>query len=252
MNMIQRFMQSMAKTRGLCHPDCVKASSEQEDYDASQLSIWWIMLGRKTTREKWMNQALSSLSKTCISIWWKMSGIRGKMCREREQPLTVKDCLECAFKKGLPRREHWAHVGCTFKAPPFACHIPRVPMKGEVIETKSLDEAFKLLIKQPVGARLHVFSPDLDNVGEGVYEGLSSLSRKESRYVGLRDVIIVAVNKSEGKTVATVKICYKKKTSFVKVCLSRMFVQLGGGEESQVKEPTGLLVDFCIPRLSIN
>jgi len=30
--MIQRFMQSMAKTRGLCHPDCVKASSEQEDY----------------------------------------------------------------------------------------------------------------------------------------------------------------------------------------------------------------------------
>jgi len=35
-----------------------------------------------------------------------------------------------------------------------------------VIETKSLDEAFKLLIKQPVGARLHVFSPDLDNVGE--------------------------------------------------------------------------------------
>ena len=57
-------------------------------------------------------------------------------------------------------------MGCPFKAPPFACQIPRVPMKGEVIETKSLDEAFKLLIKQPVGARLHVFSPELDNVGE--------------------------------------------------------------------------------------
>jgi hypothetical protein len=125
-------------------------------------------------------------------------------------------------------------------------------MKGEVIETKSLDEAFKLLIKQPVGARLHVFSPELDNVGEGFYEGLSSQSSKESRYVGLRDVIIVAVDKSEGKTVATVKICYKKKTSFVKVLVSRMFVQLGGGEESQVKEPAGLLVDFCIPRLSVN
>jgi len=143
-------------------------------------------------------------------------------------------------------------VGCPFKAPPFACQIPRVPMKGEVIETKSLDEAFKLLIKQPVGARLHVFSPELDNVGEGFYEGLSSQSSKESRYVGLRDVIIVAVDKSEGKTVATVKICYKKKTSFVKVLVSRMFVQLGGGEESQVKEPAGLLVDFCIPRLSVN
>ncbi|KAG7602654.1 hypothetical protein ISN45_At05g016990 [Arabidopsis thaliana x Arabidopsis arenosa] len=125
-------------------------------------------------------------------------------------------------------------------------------MKGEVIETKSLDEAFKLLIKQPVGARLHVFSPELDNVGEGFYEGLSSQSSKESRYVGLRDVIIVAVDKSEGKTVATVKICYKKKTSFVKVLVSRMFVQLGGGEESQVKETAGLLVDFCIPRLSVN
>jgi len=49
-----------------------------------------------------------------------------------------------------------------------------------------------------------------------------------------------------------VKICYKKKTSFVKVLVSRMFVQLGGGEESQVKEPAGLLVDFCIPRLSVN
>ncbi|OAO89868.1 hypothetical protein AXX17_AT5G17770 [Arabidopsis thaliana] len=239
MNMIQRFMQSMAKTRGLCHPDCVKASSEQEDYDASQHAAMVAV-------------NLISSARLILKLDTVYTEYSAQYLGEREQPLTVKDCLECAFKKGLPRREHWAHVGCTFKAPPFACHIPRVPMKGEVIETKSLDEAFKLLIKQPVGARLHVFSPDLDNVGEGVYEGLSSLSSKESRYVGLRDVIIVAVNKSEGKTVATVKICYKKKTSFVKVCLSRMFVQLGGGEESQVKEPTGLLVDFCIPRLSIN
>ncbi|KAL9279840.1 hypothetical protein AtEden1_Chr5g0101521 [Arabidopsis thaliana] len=264
MNMIQRFMQSMAKTRGLCHPDCVKARSEQEDYDASQhaamvavnlISSARLILKLDTVYTEYSAQYLvdnAGKEDDQGEMDEPSSQFTIENLHQYMQPLTVKDCLECAFKKGLPRREHWAHVGCTFKAPPFACHIPRVPMKGEVIETKSLDEAFKLLIKQPVGARLHVFSPDLDNVGEGVYEGLSSLSSKESRYVGLRDVIIVAVNKSEGKTVATVKICYKKKTSFVKVCLSRMFVQLGGGEESQVKEPTGLLVDFCIPRLSIN
>ncbi|CAL9230724.1 unnamed protein product [Arabidopsis halleri] len=277
MDMNQLFMQSMAKTRGLCHPDCEKASSEQEDYDASQhaamVAVNLISSARvifkldsgyteysaqylvdnagKEDDQGEMDQQSSQLTIENLlqymeaNVWNKREDVQG----EREQHLTVKDCLECAFKKGLPRREQWAHVGCTFKAPPFACHIPRVPMKGEVIETKSLDDALKLLKQQPVGARLHLFSPEIDRVGEGIYDGPSS---NGSSYVGLRDAIIVAVDKSEGKFVATVKICYKKKTSFVKVCMSRMFVQLDGGDESQVKEPTGLLVDFCIPRLSVN
>ncbi|OAO95177.1 hypothetical protein AXX17_AT5G17800 [Arabidopsis thaliana] len=255
MDMNQLFMQSIANSRGLCHPDCEKANNEREDYDASQhaamVAVNLISSARLILK---LDTVYTEYSAQYLVDNAGKEDDQGEMDEpsSQEQPLTVKDCLECAFKKGLPRSEQWAHVGCPFKAPPFACQIPRVPMKGEVIETKSLDEAFKLLIKQPVGARLHVFSPELDNVGEGFYEGLSSQSSKESRYVGLRDVIIVAVDKSEGKTVATVKICYKKKTSFVKVLVSRMFVQLGGGEESQVKETAGLLVDFCIPRLSVN
>lgn len=34
--MNQLFMQSIANSRGLCHPDCEKANNEREDYDASQ------------------------------------------------------------------------------------------------------------------------------------------------------------------------------------------------------------------------
>lgn len=99
------------------------------------------------------------------NVWTKKEDGQGEMDQQRCE-LTVKDCLEFAFKKGLPRRGHWAHLGCTFKAPPFACQIPRVPMKGEVIEATNLGEALKLLMQQPVGARLHVFSPEFDRVGE--------------------------------------------------------------------------------------
>ncbi|CAH8271461.1 unnamed protein product [Arabidopsis lyrata] len=277
MNMNQLLMQSMAETRGLCHPDCVKASKEQEDYDASQhaamvavnlISSARVIFNLDAVRTEYSAQYLvdnagkeddegeidqqssqltfeNILQYMVENVWNKREDVQG----EREQHLTVKDCLECAFKNGLPRREHWSHVGCTFKAPPFTCHIPRVPMKGEVIETKTVDEAMKLLMKQPVGARLHLFSPEIDRVREGIYDGPSS---NGSSYVGLRDAMIVAVDKSEEKFVVKVQICYKKKTSIVKVCMRRMFVQLDGDEESQVKEPTGLLVDFCIPRLSVN
>lgn len=65
-------------------------------------------------------------------------------------------------------------------------------------------------------------------------------------------MIIVEVDKIEGKTVVTVQIFYKKKTSFVKVSVKPMILPLNGDDESQVTEPTCLLVDFCVPRLSIN
>ena len=88
--------------------------------------------------------------------------------QQRRSKITVKDCLECAFKEGIPRREHWAHLGCVSKVPPYASLIPRVPVKGEVIEAKTLEDAFKLLQHGPVGAKLHVFSPEIDLVGEDV------------------------------------------------------------------------------------
>ncbi|VYS67189.1 unnamed protein product [Arabidopsis thaliana] len=252
MDMNQLFMQSIANSRGLCHPDCEKANNEREDYDASQhaamVAVNLISSARLILK---LDTVYTEYSAQYLVDNAGKEDDQGEMDEPSSQ-FTIENLHQYMVENVWNKSEQWAHVGCPFKAPPFACQIPRVPMKGEVIETKSLDEAFKLLIKQPVGARLHVFSPELDNVGEGFYEGLSSQSSKESRYVGLRDVIIVAVDKSEGKTVATVKICYKKKTSFVKVLVSRMFVQLGGGEESQVKETAGLLVDFCIPRLSVN
>ncbi|KAL0791583.1 hypothetical protein Bca101_007829 [Brassica carinata] len=169
--------------------------------------------------------------------------------QQRRSKITVKDCLECAFKEGIPRYEHWAHLGCVSPVPPFASLIPRVPVKGEVIEAKELKDAFELLEHGPVGAKLHVFSPEIDLVGEnGVYRGPSS---NGTSYVGLRDVILVAAEKIKGEAVGTVKIRYKKKTSFMNVSLSQMFTRLAqSGDESQTIEPTGLLVDFIVLRLS--
>ncbi|CAH8352922.1 unnamed protein product [Eruca vesicaria subsp. sativa] len=167
---------------------------------------------------------------------------------ERRNTLTLKDCLEYAMKEGLPKHEHWTHVGCVHKPPPFASLIPRVPMNGELIEAKTPEEAFELLRKQPVGAKLHVFSPEFDRVrDEGFYEGPSG---PESRYVGLRDVMISGGTLKEAYF--EVKIVYKKKETFLKVSLTRMLTSLpnDSGEESQLAEPTGLLVDFIVPRFS--
>lgn len=73
----------------------------------------------------------------------------------------------------------------------------------------------------------------------------------ETRYVGLRDVIKGGVDKVNGVDVAIVKICYKKRTSLKKVALNRVIMLLQHhADESQSVEPTRLLVDFIVPRLS--
>ncbi|CAH8352893.1 unnamed protein product [Eruca vesicaria subsp. sativa] len=169
---------------------------------------------------------------------------------ERRNTLTLKDCLEYALKEGLPKHEDWTHVGCVHKPPPFAHLIPRVPMKGKLIEAKTSKKATKLLNQQPVGARLHVFSPEFDLVrDEGFYEGPSG---PESRYVGLRDVMITGNGTMKEGPFLEVKIVYKKKETFLKVSTTRVLTSLpnDSGEESQLTEPTGLLVDFIIPRFS--
>ncbi|KAG7540980.1 hypothetical protein ISN45_Aa07g011200 [Arabidopsis thaliana x Arabidopsis arenosa] len=277
---MESLLQTFEETAGLCHPDCVKASNEQEDYDASQsaalIAVSLISSARvifkldseyteysaqylvdnvgKEEVEGEMDQqscqyTVENLLRYLVeNVWIKKEDGQGEMDQQRRE-FTVKDCFEFAFKKGLPRSVHWAHVGCTFKAPPFACQIPRVPMKGEVIEATDLGEALKLGMQQPVGARLHVFSPEFDSVGEGIYDGPSG---NGTSYVGLRDVIMVEAERIKGETVVTVQICYKKKTSFVKVSTRSMILPLNGDDESQAREPTCLLVDFCIPRFSIN
>lgn len=74
---------------------------------------------------------------------------------------------------------------------------------------------------------------------------LLASSGEYARYVGLRDGIVVGTEKIQGKSMAIVKVWYKKKFVVVKVALSRMFYLAGVG-------PSVLLVDFCVPRLSID
>ena len=84
---------------------------------------------------------------------------------------------------------------------------------------------------------------------QGVYVGPSG-AVGESRYVGLRDVILCGEEKFEGDDVMNVQICYKKRTSIIKVSLTRMVATLAladEGDESQTIEPLGLLVDFVVP-----
>ncbi|CAA7047323.1 unnamed protein product [Microthlaspi erraticum] len=269
-----------------CHPNCLRAMNAQEDYvgfvfglaDASQraamLAVDLISSARvifKVDREytaysaQYLVDNAGPKKETAGQGEWEQG--RGVTMNDlveylrdiaipketdQERPeLTVKDCLECAFRDGLPKAEHWGHLGCVSKVPPFASLIPRVPMKGKVLEAEKWGRGgAALLRKQPVGAKLHVFSPEIDLVDEGVgfYDGPAG---RGSTYVGLRDVMITGFGRRKGKKFAELRICYKKKSKFIKVSLERVLTSLPrDGEEPQVIEPTGLLVDFIVPRFS--
>ncbi|CAA7028795.1 unnamed protein product [Microthlaspi erraticum] len=159
------------------------------------------------------------------------------------QSLTVKECLEFAFKNGIPKAEDWPLLGSGVK--PSPSHKPAlVSMRGKVDEADNFEQVREVLKDQPVGARMHVYTPHIDLQQDGIYCGPSG---EAAKFVGLRDVIVLKVEKIYGKSIATVKVWYKKKFVVVKVAVSRMlyFSHLGIG-------PAGLLVDFCIPRLSID
>ncbi|KFK22930.1 hypothetical protein AALP_AAs51418U000100 [Arabis alpina] len=168
--------------------------------------------------------------------------------KKRGTDLTVKGCLEFALKKGIPKAEDWTHLGSLSK-PPSSYKPALVLMKGQATEAKNVEEAYDLLEDQPVGAKLHVFSPQIDHQQDRIYCGGSG---EDSCYVGLRDGIIVGVEKIQGKSIATVKLWYKKEFRFVKVAMSMMFSRSCTSDPSRSIKPTILLVDFCIPRFSIN
>ncbi|CAH8255453.1 unnamed protein product [Arabidopsis lyrata] len=163
--------------------------------------------------------------------------------------LTVKDCLTFALKKGgIPKAEDWIPLGSESKPPP-SYKPALVSMKGKVIEPKDMEEVRELLVHQPVGAKLHVFTPHIELQQDAIYCGPSG---EPGSYVGLRDGIIVGTEKFQGKPMATVKVWYKK-FRFLKVALSRMFVHYNQGIAIEPDVgPTLLLLDFCVPRLSIN
>uniref|UniRef100_A0A1J3EAI3 Uncharacterized protein n=2 Tax=Noccaea caerulescens TaxID=107243 RepID=A0A1J3EAI3_NOCCA len=157
--------------------------------------------------------------------------------------LTVRACLEFAIKNGLPKAEDWPLLGSSDKQPPPSYKPPLVTMKGEVVEPDDMDEARELLKHQSVGAKVHIFSPHVELQQGAIYCGSSG---EPATYMGLRDGIITGVEKFKGKSIAVVKVWYKKKFIFLKVAMSRMFydgyLDIG---------PTILLVNFCAPRLSI-
>ncbi|XP_010447760.1 PREDICTED: uncharacterized protein LOC104730305 [Camelina sativa] len=163
--------------------------------------------------------------------------------------LTVKDALAFALKEGIPKEGLWPRLGCLVPPPPSSASlIPRVSLKGIVAEGNDLLGLVNLLLQgQPVGGKMHVWSPEIDS-----YVNETAPPGYESRYVGLRDVIIVAVEMVEEEILATVKIWYKKKTALIKVSFSQMltFPQCIG-DTIHVIGPTKLLVDFCVPFLSI-
>ncbi|XP_010438210.2 PREDICTED: uncharacterized protein LOC104721842 [Camelina sativa] len=231
-----------------CHPDCERAMKAQEDYDASQSAalvaaelISCARLKVKLDTELTRYSAQFLVDNACPK---KEDGQRSV--------LTVKDALAFALKEGIPKEGLWPPLGCLVPPPPSsASHIPRVSLKGKVAEANDLVGLVNLLLLhgQPVGGKLHMWSPEIDSY---VNENFQAPPGYESRYVGLRDVIIVAVGMVEEEIVATVKIWYKKKTALIKVSYSEMltFPQCIG-DTIQVIGPTKLLVDFCVPFLSI-
>ncbi|XP_018449101.1 protein HEAT-INDUCED TAS1 TARGET 4 [Raphanus sativus] len=267
-----------------CHPDCQRSIASKEEHDSAEraatvaanlISVTRnvLKLDREMTEysaqflvdnallEEKPGQSPHSFSLTmedCLEYLVKMASPKTEAeleemekDQQRRAKITVKDCLECAFKEGVPRSEHWAHLGCVSPVPAFASFIPRVPMKGKVIETQNLGYAMELMKHHPIAAKLLVFSPEIERVGNGVYVGPSSAGGGGSRYVGLRDVILCRAEKFGGDDVMNVQICYKRRTFFIKVSLTRMVTTLADdGDESQSIEPMGLLVDFVVPLIS--
>lgn len=88
----------------------------------------------------------------------------------------------------------------------------------------------------------------------GLYEFANTLSGficdgDSSKQIPPLVVVSLSISgKIEENLVATVTICYKKKSSYVKVCLRRMFLRAPRDGDNGIA-PTALLVDFCVPRL---
>ncbi|CAH2066402.1 unnamed protein product [Thlaspi arvense] len=180
------------------HPECERAMNAQEEHDPSERAAMIAVCLTSSARvihkldseyteyssqylvdnagpksEEEMAQQRSNLTiQDCVEYLVEIASPKSESEQrefdQRRRMLTLKDCLDCAFKDGLPKR-----MGCVHKPPPFASLIPRVPMIGRVIEAKTLEEAFNLLKQQPVETKLHVFSPEIDLVGEEVRCSLS-------------------------------------------------------------------------------
>ncbi|XP_010447759.1 PREDICTED: uncharacterized protein LOC104730304 [Camelina sativa] len=230
-----------------CHPDCDRAMKAQEDYDASQSAA--LVAAELISGARLIHKLDTEL--TPYSAQFLVDNACPKKEDGQRSVLTVKDALAFALKEGIPKEGLWPRLGCLVPpSPSSASYIPRVSLKRKVAEANDLLGLINLLLhRQPVGGKLHVWSPEIDSL---VDKNFRAPPGYESRYVGLRDVIIVAVRMIEGEIAATVKIWYKKKTALINVSFSKMHVfPQCIGDTIHVIGPTTLLVDFCVPFLSI-
>ncbi|XP_023635506.1 uncharacterized protein LOC111829730 [Capsella rubella] len=134
--------------------------------------------------------------------------------------------------------------------------LDKIPKELEVIESNDLKDLYRMLRTQPVTANVHFFSPELDDIGSGIYVGCSC---NGSEYMGLRSIIVVAITRERNKLVAVVKSSHGTTNGvfrYMFVSLTRMLVGVGyRGTKGirgirglrklvKVKSPSYLLRDF--------
>ncbi|WZZ24496.1 protein HEAT-INDUCED TAS1 TARGET 1 isoform X1 [Brassica napus] len=161
------------------------------------------------------------------------------------KPLSVLDGLKYGLKNNLPREQDWKYAGCRDICKPTGLSLFR--MVGDLRPTKRLSAALSALRMIPVAAQLHVFEPDIDIVGNEIYRGPKYF---ESKYVGLRDVMIYATDIVDEELVAVVNFPYKRLKE-LRVLLDVMLVQTPREDETndpfeELENPTCLLTKFCI------
>ncbi|KAF2541095.1 hypothetical protein F2Q68_00029229 [Brassica cretica] len=161
------------------------------------------------------------------------------------KPLSVLDGLKYGLKNNLPREQDWKYAGCRDICKPTGVSLFR--MVGDLRPTKRLSAALSALRMIPVAAQLHVFEPDIDIVGNEIYRGPKYF---ESKYVGLRDVMIYATDIVDEELVAVVNFPYKRLKE-LRVLLDVMLVQTPREDETndpfeELENPTCLLTKFCI------
>ncbi|XP_010500744.1 PREDICTED: uncharacterized protein LOC104778076 [Camelina sativa] len=165
--------------------------------------------------------------------------------------LTVKGCLEFALKNGIPKAEDWPQLGSVSK-PPSSYKPALVTMKGKVVVPKNLEEVVDMLdlvVHQPLGAKLHVLNPHLEL--QGIYCGPTG---EPASYVGLRDGIILGSGEDPRKghcnseDMAQAEV-YNPESGYEQVVCAAVSGRRAGLFNIG---PSYLLVDYCVPLLSID
>ncbi|CAE6189704.1 unnamed protein product [Arabidopsis arenosa] len=170
----------------------------------------------------------------------------------------IKDAIEFIRDKGVPEEDPNDAINgfsCVYERPEQFPSSPlyNLPREVRVVVSDDLMDLYRMLRTQPVGANVHFFHPEFDQIGGGIYVGCTS---DGSEYKGLHSVIVVALTRENNKLVAVVKSSHgteKGNGGYMFVSLTRMLVDVGyrgskhiyGRRKAvEVKSPSYLLRDF--------